>query len=63
MYICRCRHCKEQFEGHVAGMMLCNECMFMCRTYMEYDSLREEGYTAYQAKVMSGLADPDWIDK
>lgn len=57
-----CRHCKESFHAPHADARLCHECQFMQRTYANYDSLREEGYTIYQAKVMSGLADPEGYD-
>ena len=63
MYNCRCRHCKATFESNIDSSRLCNECMFMYRTYEEYDSLREEGYPMYQAQVMSGLADPYYEEK
>ena len=51
-----CRRIPEVF-----GSRWCAECYYpgIDRDFQRYKDLREEGYSAYQAKVMAGLSDPD----
>ncbi len=54
----QCRHCRTTLSTEETPDRLCDECCFLAVDYRRYDTLREEGYMQYQAKLMCGLADP-----
>jgi len=43
------------------GVRWCPECYYpgIDEDFQRYQDLRADGYSAYQARVMSGLSDPD----
>lgn len=54
----QCRHCHTPLSVEETPSRLCDECSYFAADYRLYDELRKEGYMPYQAKLMSGLADP-----
>lgn len=54
----RCRECHTALSEGSKTTRLCDEHKILAADYRRYDALREEGYPQYQAKLMSGLADP-----
>lgn len=54
----RCRHCGTALQADGKASRLCGKCRCLAADYWRYDAMREEGYGAYQAKLMCGLADP-----
>lgn len=41
------------------GTTYCVDCGMLSEEILRYRDLRDEGYSQYEASVMSGLADPD----
>jgi hypothetical protein len=54
-----CLKCRRPCQ--VFGCRWCKDCYYpgIDETYQRYRDMIEEGYTRYQAKVMSGWGDPD----
>lgn len=59
----KCRHCRTALQAGMKTLQLCEECSKFAADYRLYDSMREEGYRSFQAKLMCGLADPPDPDR
>lgn len=54
------KHCEAYDEGMIYGSKFCDDCYYpgIEEDYANYRDYREEGYSAYQSKLMVGWADP-----